>query len=235
MIRIGNRKYGNQFTEPVKFMVTNDPLPLEVVPDGTTPVAPGQLLELLVQSDQPLKLSELTEVAFKQAGRTIIVASPNPRRPHVAVPTALSPGDVQLQTRTWRNGRPSVWSTDVSIRLTERPVAPSLGAIRLIEQGSWVQLWPGPDRPQHFSASAGDTIVLNGSFRSINASKLKVCLVASAGSIELDVSELDPKADWFSEVIVKLPATLARGDWRMLVAHTEDATQAELPIVLQIR
>lgn len=233
-IRLGSSKFGNQFTEPLKFLVTNDPLPLELASGSMTPVAPGQWLDLQLYSDRPLKLSERTEVAFKQGGQQIVVATPNPRRPHVLVPAALSPGEVMLQTRTWRKGQPSVWSKDFEFKLTDRPARLMVNAIRLAD-GVWVQLWPGPDRPQSFSASAGDSIVLNGLFRVVDAAKLKIWLVGSAGEVELPVSELDPKADWFGDVIAKLPATLAKGDWRMHVANTHDGTQVELPIVIQIR
>ena len=232
-IRIGSMRHGDQFTEPMKFLVTNDPVPVELAVESMTSVAPGQWLDLLVNSLRPLKLSERTEVIFKQAGKEIVVAAPNPRRPQVAVPTALSPGEVQLQTRTWRNGHPSVWSKEFSFTLADRPVALTVQAIRL-ENGSWVHLWPGPDKPQSFAASAGDGIVMNGLFRVADAKKLKAWLVGSAGEIELAVSELDPKADYFNDVIVKLPETLGKGDWRLLVSNTDDGTQVEVAIVIRI-
>ena len=192
-----------------------------------------EYLGVVEEATAPLKRSELTEITFKQGGRSILVSAPNPHRPHIGVPGALSAGEVQLQVRTWRDGRPSAWSDPIQFRLSEKPVPPSVGAIRL-EKGNWVQLWPGPDRQKSFSASAGDLIVINGSFPVADASKLKVSLTGSAGSMDLTVSELDEKADWFSEVCVKLPDTLEKGDWRMTVASADDSAHVELPIVIHI-
>ena len=46
-IRIGNRKFGKgQFTPPVEFMVTNEALPLELMPEWIKSVAPGQWIDL---------------------------------------------------------------------------------------------------------------------------------------------------------------------------------------------
>jgi hypothetical protein len=232
-IRIGNRKYG-EFTPPLKFTVTNDVLPLEVQADYMTSVAPGQWLDMEAASLEPLKLSELTQVAFKQGGRTIVVDASKPHRPHVGVPGELSPGEVELQVRTWRKGRSSEWSKPVTFKLAERPVPSNVQALRL-EKGDWVQLWPGPDRPASFSASAGDMIVLNGSFHVADPSKLSVTLNGPEGSITLTAHELDEKAQWFSDLYVNLPEGLAKGEWRMIVASVDDGTQFELPIVIQIQ
>jgi hypothetical protein len=233
-IRIGNRKYGNdKYTEPFNFLVTSDPLPLELWAGFMTPVAPGQWIDLQASSLEPLKHSERTELAFKQGGRSIIVAAPKPQRPHVGVPSALSPGDLQLQVRTWRGGHASAWSEPVQFRLTERPVPPSVGALRL-EKGNWVQLWPGPDRTESFSATAGDLIIINGTFPVADASRLKVALIGPEGSIALIPYELDERADWFGTLCVKLPEALHKGDWRMTVSSSDDGTQVELPIIIHI-
>ena len=234
IVRIGNRKYGKgQYTEPFTITVTNDPLPLQLIAAHMKPVAPGQWLELQNMSDGPLKHSELTEVAFKQAGRTIVVTAPKPFRPRVGVPSALTPGEVQLQARTWRNGRPSEWSEPIVIQLTDKPRAPLVGALRL-KEGSWVHLWPGPDRPSSFNVSAGDEVVLNGIWPVADASKLKVLLVRPGEVVTLSVSELDEKADWFSDVRVHLPATLEVGEWRMIVTSEIDGTSDEVPIAITV-
>jgi hypothetical protein len=233
-IRLGNRKYGsNKYTEPFKLLVTNDPLPLELSAESTTPVAPGQWIDLQAASLEPLKRSELTQVTFKQAGRSMIVAAPKPRRLHVSVPRALSPGEVQVEVRTWRDGRASAWSEPAHLQLTQQPTPPSIGAIRL-EKGNWVQLWPGPDRASSFQASPGDSIVLNGAFPVADASRLRVLLTGPDGSISLVPKELDENADWFSAIRVKLPAALAKGDWRMTVASVDDGTAVEVPIIIRI-
>jgi len=231
-IRIGNRQLGkNQFTPAVEFVVTNEALPLELRPEWIKSVAPGQWVDLQASSLAPLKHSEQTEVSFKQAGREIIVNAPRPVRPRVEVPAVLSPGEVQVQVRTWRNGRPSQWSTPVTIQLAAKPLPPDVQALRL-EKGSWVQLWPGPDRAKRFTAAPSDLIVMNGIYP-MNADKLKVLLVRSGDVVELDVTEFDQKTDWFSEVSVRLPADISKGDWQMIV-RAVDGTEQLVPIPIRI-
>lgn len=233
-IRIGNKKYGRgQYTEPFTFTVTNDPLPFELLTWYMKSVAPGQWLDLQVSDHGPLNHSERTEVAFRQAGREIIVAAPKPSRPHIPVPGALSPGKVHLQVRTWWNGQPSEWSEPAVFTLADKPRAPSIGAIRLSE-GNWVQLWPGPDRPTSFTAKPGDTVVLNGLWPVAGASKLKVSLIRAGEVVTLTATELDEKADWFSEVQVHLPESLELGEWRMIVTSETDGTHTEVPIVIRV-
>lgn len=233
-VRIGNPKYGNnQYTEPFNFTVTKAAQPLELSIGFMKSVAPGQWLLLQASSSEPLKHSELTEVAFRQDGRTIVVATTRPDRPHVGVPKALSPGEVQLQVRTWRDGSPSPWSEPERFNLTARPAAPSVGALRL-EKGSWVQLWPGPDRPESFSANAGNVIVVNGSFPVADVSRLSFTLFGPNGSISLTAYEFNEKANWFGELGLKLPDVLEKGDWRMKVAVADDGTEFELPINIHI-
>jgi hypothetical protein len=200
-IRIGNRKVGrNQFTPAVEFVVTNEALPLELLPEWMKSVAPGQWLELQASSLAPLKHAERIEVAFKQAGREIIVNAPRPRRPRVEVPTALSPGEVQVQVRTWRNGRPSNWSTPVVLQLAEKPLPPYVQALRL-EKDTWVQLWPGPDRAKRFTAAPGDLIVMNGLYPVAGADKLKVLLVRAGAQVMPPLEE--------GLICSKLPAPLS--------------------------
>src|SRR5262245_36181562 len=113
-VRVQNKKHGlGQYSLPLTFIVTNDPLPLDLVENWMRSVAPGQWLDLQASNNAVLKHSERTEVAFKQDGRTIIVTLEKPFRPHVEVPSVLSPGEVQLQVRTWRDERPSEWSEPV--------------------------------------------------------------------------------------------------------------------------
>ncbi len=231
-IRIGNPKVGkDQFTPAVEFFVTNEALPLELVPEWIKPVAPGQWVDLQASSLAPLKHSEKTEVSFKQTGREIIVTAPRPLRPRVEVPAVLSPGEVQVQVRTWRNGRPSTWSTPVTLQVAEKPLPPYVAALRL-EKGTWVQLWPGPDRTTNFNAAAGDLIVMNGIYPA-EADELKVLLVRSGEVVELNVTELNEKADWFSEITVKLPARIGVGDWQMIV-RAIDGSEHVVPIPIRI-
>ena len=233
-VRIGNHKYGKgQFTEPVTFTITNEPLPVELNSDMIS-VAPGQWLDLQISTEGPLKRSELTEVAFKQAGRTIIVATPKPFRPHVEVPSALSAGEVQLQLRTWRGGRSSQWSEPADFELADKPTAPLIDSIRIVN-GSWAALLPpGPERATSFTVSPGDQVVLHGRWPVADASKLKVSLLRAGGQITISATEMDEKATWFGEVQLRLPESLAVGDWRMIVSSAADGTQNELPIVIRV-
>jgi hypothetical protein len=232
-IRIGNRKRGkNQFTPPVEFVVTNEALPVEIIPQWMQSVAPGQWLGLVASSLAPLKHSEQTEVSFKQAGREIIVNLPRPGRPRVEVPAALSPGEVQIQVRTWRNGRPSAWSIAGILNLAEKPLPPYVHALR-IEKGTSVSLSPGPDRATKFTAAPGDLILINGTYPVAGPDKLKVLLVKLGEIVELPVTELDGRADWFNEISVRLPADIGRGNWQMIV-RASDGTEHHVPIPIHI-
>ena len=232
-VRIGNPKFGkNQLTPPVEFVVTNEALPLDLMPEWIKFVAPGQWIDLQASSLAPLKHSERTEVSFRQAGREIIVTAPRPRQPRVEVPAALSPGDVQVQARTWRHGRPSTWSKPVTLQLSEKPLPPYVQALRL-EKDNWVQLWPGPDRATRFNAAPGDLIVMNGTYPVEGAHQLKVLLVRLGEVVELDVTELDQNAGWFSEVSVRLPEQLVSGNWQMIV-RALDGTEYLVPISVRI-
>ena len=234
-VRIGNHKYGKgQYTEPVTFTITNEPLPVDVLTSGMISVAPGQWLDLQISTEGPLRRSELTEVAFKQAGRTIIVATPKPFRPHVAVPSGLSAGEVQLQLRTWRDGRSSQWSELADFELASEPLAPLIDSIRLVKGGWAALLPPGPDRVTSFTVSPGDDVVLHGLWPVADASKLKVKLVRPGEAITLTATEFDEKASWFGDVQVRLPESLEVGDWRMIVSSEADGTQNELPIVIRV-
>ncbi len=232
-IRIGNRKFGkNQFTQPVEFVVTNEPLPPEFMSEWLRSVAPGQWIDLSSSTPAALKHSEQTEVSFKQAGREFIVTLPGEQRQRVEVPAFLSPGEVQMQARTWRDGRSSKWSTPTTIQLLEKPLPPYVQALRL-EKTTWVQLWPGPDRAKKFTAAPGDLIVMNGIFPVAGADKLKVLLVKLGEVVELDVTELDEKAEWLNDLSVRLPADMASGDWQMTL-RAIDGSEHVVPIPIRI-
>ena len=232
-IRIGNRKYGKgQFTEPVTFTVTNEPLPAELLTSDMQSVAPGQWLDLQISNLEPIKRSELTEIAFKQAARTIIVATIKPFKTHVAVPSVLSAGEVLLQLRTWRDGRPSEWSEPASFKLADKPVAPMIDSIKA--NGSWAALEPGPDRKKSFTVSPGDVVILDGLWPVADASKLKVSLVRSGSVITMTATEVDEKQNRFADVQVRLPESLEVGEWSMIVSSEVDGSQSELPIVIRV-
>ena len=233
-VRVGNNKNGKAlYTEPVTFTVTNEPLTVEVLASDTKSVAPGQWLDLQISNSKPLARSELTEVSFKQAGKTIIVAAAKPFRPRFAVPSSLSAGEVQLQLRTWRDGRPSEWSEPASFELADKPVAPMIDSIRLVK-GSWASLSPGPERKTSFTVSPGDEVVLNGLWPGADPGKLKVLLVRAGEVITMTATEFDEKSMWFADIRVRLPESLGVGEWRMIVRSETDGTQAEVPIVIRV-
>jgi len=234
MVRVGNAKYGKaQFTAPVTFTVTNAPLPVELLTKDTIPVAPGQWLDLQISNSKPLERSARTEVVFIQGEQTIVVTTPKPFRPHVEVPRVLSPGEVQLQLRTWGDGQPSQWSEPASIELTDKPIAPLIDSIR-IGKGNWTALSPGPDRPASIRVSPGDEVVLSGLWPVADASKLKVSLVRPGEGITMPATEFDEKATWLADIQVRLPESLAVGEWRMIVSSEADGTKLEVPIAIRV-
>ena len=96
-----------------------------------------------------------------------------------------------------------------------------------------MQLWPGPDRATKFTAAPGDLIVMNGVYPVAGADKLKVLLVRAGDVVELDVTELHEKADWFNEVSVRLPANIGSGNWQMIVREI-DGTECIVPIPIRV-
>jgi len=75
--------------------------------------------------------------------------------------------------------------------------------------------------------------VLNGLWP-VDASNLRVSLVRTGEEVTLTATELDEKADWFSEVKVSLPESLEPGEWRMIVSSETDGTHDEVPIVIRV-
>src|SRR5688500_3409770 len=90
-------------------------------------------------------------------------------------------------------------------------------------------LWPGPDRATSFTVNPADEVVLNGLWPVADASNLRVSLVRPGEVITLTATELDEKADWFSDVRVRLPESLGVGEWRMIVSSETDGTHEEVP------
>jgi hypothetical protein len=80
----------------------------------------------------------------------------------------------------------------------------------------------------------GEEVVLNGLWPVAGASKLKVSLVRGGEVVTMTATELDEKADWFSEVKVHLPESLEPGEWRMIVSSETDGTHDEVPIVIRV-
>ena len=79
-----------------------------------------------------------------------------------------------------------------------------------------------------------DEIVLNGLWPVADASNLRVSLVGPGEVVTLTATELDEKADWCSDVKVRLPESLEAGEWRMIVSGEADGTHDEVPIVIRV-
>jgi hypothetical protein len=145
-------------------MVTMAPLPLEMYTLDMTPVAPGQWTELAVMLNGALERSERTDVEFAQAGHAEIVRTWQPHSRRVRVPSFLHDGPVILRTRTWRDGLASVWSEPGRYDVVAHPIAPVIRWMAVGPERQQVNLAPGPLRPDHINAIAGDDLRLFGMF-----------------------------------------------------------------------
>jgi hypothetical protein len=63
--------------------------------------------------------------------------------------------------------------------------------------------------------------------------KLKVLLVKAGEVVELPVTELSEKADWFNEISVTLPTDIGRGNWQMII-RASDGTEHLIPIPILV-
>jgi len=128
---IEHRSGSNQVSNTIEFSVVDGAAPLEVWADWLMPVAPGQWLDLVVTSAKPLKRAELVEVSFRQNDKLLIVPLEKPESLRVQVPPTLSPGSVDLQTRTWVEGEASAWSPPVTFRLLDKPAAAKVYSLEI--------------------------------------------------------------------------------------------------------
>lgn len=123
-LRVIERRSGaSQVSNPLTFTVLSGPAPLDVCTDWLMPVAPGQWLDFVITSDLPLKDAERVEVSFRQENQVLIVPMEDPKKLRVQVPAAFSPGNVEIQTRTWAAGAASPWSARVRLNLLDKPAA----------------------------------------------------------------------------------------------------------------
>jgi hypothetical protein len=128
---IEHRSGSNQVSNTLSFTVVRGPAPLDVLSDWLMPVAPGQWLDFMVTSEMPIKDAERVEVAFRQKSQLLILPLDDPRKLRVQVPAALSPGNVEIQTRTWVTGEASPWSSPVDFRLLEKPAAAKVYSLEI--------------------------------------------------------------------------------------------------------
>ena len=128
---IEHRSGSNQFSNTLSFTVASGPAPLDVLSDWLMPVAPGQWLDLVVTSGMPIKNAERVEVAFRQKNQLLTLPLEDPKKLRVQVPSALSPGRVDIQTRTWVAGEASPWSSPVDFNLLDRPAAAKVYSLEI--------------------------------------------------------------------------------------------------------
>ncbi len=128
---IEHRSGSNQVSNTLEFSVVNKAAPLDVWADCLMPVSPGQWLDLVVTSAKPLERAELVEVSFRQNDTLLIVALEKPETLRVQVPSTLSPGAVDIQTRTWVAGEASAWSSLVTFCLLDKPAAAKVYSLEI--------------------------------------------------------------------------------------------------------
>jgi len=128
---IEHRSGSSQFSNTLSFRVVRGPAPLDVWGDELMPVAPGQWLDLVVTSEMPSKDAERVEVSFRQENQVLLAPLEDSRKLRVQVPSALNPGHVEIQTRTWAAGEASPWSAPVNFSLLEKPVASKVGNLEI--------------------------------------------------------------------------------------------------------
>lgn len=128
---IEHRSGSSQVSNTLSLTVVSGPAPLDIWSDELMPVAPGQWLDLVVTSEMPLKNAERVEVAFRQKNQLLVMPIEDLKKLRVQVPSALAPGSVEIQTRTWVAGEASVWSSRVDFRLLDKPAASKVYSLEI--------------------------------------------------------------------------------------------------------
>lgn len=128
---IEHRSGSSQVSNTLSFSVVSGPAPLDVWSDWLMPVAPGQWLDLVVTSEMPIKDAKRVEVAFRQKNQLLILPMEDPKKLRVQVPSALFPGSVEIQTRTWVAGEASAWSSPIDFRLLDKPAASKVHSLEI--------------------------------------------------------------------------------------------------------
>lgn len=230
-VRVGNKHYSNgQYSLPLTITITRAPLPLELWTDMMRSVAAGQWVDLTVTTLKPIEHGERIEIAFRQGDRPPVISAVTGPDLHVRIPPELKPGDVQLQTRTVREGVASDWSKVETYQISEERVTPFVDAIEINGERS-INLWPGPDKPESFKASAGARLVLHGQYTVGDVGALAVRLDGSGGQVVLTTAKEEKDS---RRIKVELPQDLPSGDWHLTVINPEDKTETTVPVVMHI-
>lgn len=128
---IEHRSSTDQQSNVLSFMIVRGPTPLAIYADWLKPVAPGQWLDLVVGSHDPLKGAERVEVSFRQNEQFLIVAVKGVSDLRIQVLASLTAGVVMLETRTIVNGEASQWSAPIKYRLLEKPAAAKVYSLEI--------------------------------------------------------------------------------------------------------
>jgi hypothetical protein len=228
---INRHKPDDQPSNSITLQISRGPTPLEIWPEMLMPVAPGQWLNLVVTTFKPLEGAERAEVAFQQ-NQQIISPIVDYECPRVEVPRNLSPGQVSLQTRTWRNGKSSHWSPAVYYQLLAQPAAPLIEVIEIgsPENASFIFLYEGPDRPQNFTIEPGKTMVWRGKFPVASVERLRVIIEGYGGAWTIT----PVAASNSGQMKIELPQDIPKGDWQLIVRDLDYGTSNKLPITMRI-
>ena len=130
---IERRSGGNLSSNSLSLMIVHGPRPLDLYSDWLMPVAPGQWLDLVVGSMEPVKSAERVDVMFQQKEQIVVVPTmgANENNLRVRVPESLAPGSVKIQTRTIVSGEASQWSDAVDYQLLHKPVAAKIYSLEI--------------------------------------------------------------------------------------------------------
>jgi hypothetical protein len=114
--------------------INHGPTPLEISSDWMMPVAPGQWLDLVIGSDDPLKGAERVDVSFEQRDELLVVPASGLTAfdLRVQVPATLKPGVVNLKTRTIVKGEASAWSIPIEFRLVDSHAPPKITSLQFV-------------------------------------------------------------------------------------------------------
>jgi hypothetical protein len=220
----------DSFSEPVKFVVTSDPIALELWPNEMTKVAPGQWTNLVATSLDPLKKGDGVEVEFRQGEQVMVQLTSKPESTHVQIPAALKPGVVELRTRTLRRELVSEWSKSIVYEILERPVAPFVSAIEMGDKGKAVFLWEGPDRPASFEVQPGYELVLRGNFPAAGPNRLVLNFQGAAERFSITPAEAEREG-----LLIVLPKDLQAGNWKLSISDLDSGITAQLPVIMQVK
>jgi hypothetical protein len=225
---VEKRSGNEQRSNPIAFSISSGPVPLDLWANWLNPVAAGQWLDLVATSVKPLENIDKAEILFTQQQKKLMVPIVGKSYPRVQVPTQLSPGEVNISTRTWRNGRPSVWSEPVSYQLLANPSAPLVMSIEVASLPEPIYL--NATATNQLNLRAGDILTLRGRYPVADADRLRLIMTAnSTERIKLKPQALDPGG-----IRIEIPKEMKSGIWELSIRNLESNTTSKLPINLNI-